>query len=455
MANEALVRKSTLAIKKELSFNADPVAESGNVIRVADFELDGEYDQESYTEISNTKDGTPELRGASKAPGNISINMRASGAEGTAPEGDVLYEGSFGTKKTSTADVVGASASTTAIPVADASHFHVNDVLACIIPTVTTFTVDTGSTTTTIELTSVTGLAVGDIVQVPNGDGTALIEAVEITGINATDKNITISPAVTTVPEVATTVKKASIEFTRVTALDTDTDVLTVSPALSAAPDRYTDLRSSVNYQFSLSDLPSFWIDLWRGDVVHEEYGGNKVDSLEINFETGKVIVPKFSFNGVSFNKETGSYGLGAPSFNDEVPVVAKNMRVLIGGSSHNCDKFSFKISNEIYDDKDLTTDGIGQKIHTARTVEGSFSELYRSLAIYTAFKNDTQSTAIIVCGRDGKVTAGNAIVLIVPAMRYIKTPITKDNNLFKYDVSYKAMNGLVGSEDAAVLAFL
>ena len=189
--------------------------------------------------------------------------------------------------------------------------------------------------------------------------------------------------------------------------------------------------------------------------MVHEEYGGNKIDSLEINFETGKVIVPKFSFNGVSFDKEMAAYGLGTPAFNDEVPVVAKNMILTIGGTSHQCDKFGFKISNEIYDDKDLTTDGIGAKIHTGRTVEGSFSELFRSLAVYTAFKNDTNSTAVIVCGRNGKVTAGNAIVLIVPAMRYTKVPIKADNNIFKYDVTYKAQNGQLGYEDCAVLGFL
>ena len=257
MANEALVRKSTLAIKKETTFNTDPTVASTDVVRVADFDIDGEYEEEKYTEISNTKDGTPELRGASKVPGSVSINMRASGAEGTAPEGSALYEGAFGLVETSTADVVGASASTTAIPVADGSHFHVNDILACIIPTATTFTVDTGSTTTVIELTSVTGLAVGDIIQVPNGAGTALIEAVEITVINTTNKSVTVSPAVTTAPEAATTVKKASIEFTRVTALTTDTDILTVSPALSAAPDQYTDIRAGVNYKFTLSDLPS------------------------------------------------------------------------------------------------------------------------------------------------------------------------------------------------------
>lgn len=455
MANEALVRKSTLAIKKESTFNTDPTVESTNVIRVADFDIDGEYDQEKYTEISNTKDGTPELRGASKVPGSISINMRAADTEGTAPEGDALYEGAFGSKVTSTADVVGSGASTTSIPVTDASHFHVNDIVACIIPTVTTFTTDTGSTKTTVELTSVTGLAVGDIIQVPNGDGSALIEAVEITAVNTTDKNVTVSPALTGAPDAGGTVKKASIEFTRVTALNTETDVLTVSPALSAAPDRHTDLRAGVFYKFTLDELPSLWIELWRGDVVHEEYGGNKIDSLEINFETGKVIVPKFSFNGVSFDKEAGTYGLGTPSFNSEVPVVAKNMTLTIGGSSHQCDKFSFKISNEIYDDKDLTTDGIGAKIHTGRTVEGSFSELYRSLSIYTAFKNDTNSSAVIVCGANGKVTTGNAIVLIIPNMRYIKTPVKADNDLFKYDVSYKAMNGLLGNEDSAILGFL
>lgn len=453
MANEATVRKSTLAIKKEATFNTDPVVTSANVIRVSDFDLDGEYDQESYTEIRNSKDGTPKLRGAGKAPGNISINMRAAITEGDAPEGDQLFEGAFGLKEVSTADTVGADSTTELINVSSGLHFNENDVLACIIPTATTFTTDSGSTTSVIELTSVTGLSIGDIVQVPNGDGSSLIEATEIVGIDPTALNITVSPVLSAAPDAAMTVKKASIEFTRISGIATN--ALSISPALSTAPDQHTDLRAGVTYKFTLDELPSYWIDLWRGDVIHEQYGGNKVESMEINFETGKVVVPKFGFGGVYFDKELASYGLGTPSFSGDLPVVAKQMVLTIGGTSHRCDKLGFKITNTIYNDMDLTTDGIGDKLHTGRTVDGSFSELFRSLAVYTAFKNDTNSTAVVVCGLNGKVTTGKAIALIIPAMRFSKVPIKAENDVYKYDVTYEAQNGLAGSEDCAVLSFL
>lgn len=453
MANEILVKSSVVSVKKEGTFGVDPTADATNVIRVADIEVDDEYEKESWDEIANTKDSKADLWGNEKTPGSIKLNMRASGTAGTAPEGDPLYECAFGEKHAYTGSTVAASSDTDTINVdaGDGSNFAVNDIIACIVPTATTFTTGSGSTTTSIVLTATTGLAVGDIVQVPNSDGTALIEATEVTVVAS--GSITVSPALTAAPDASMTVKKAGIEFTRVTAITTD--ALTVAPALSAAPDTYSQIRSGVTYKCTLSDLPSFFLDFWRGNVVHETYGGNKESEFSLDIQSGKIIQPSFTFEGIIGTKTLAAYGLGTPTFNSEIPIVAVSQNIKLGGSTVRCDKFAIKVANEIYDDQDISTSGIVAKIHTGRTVSGSFSSLYRSLDFFTAFKNHTSVAGVIALGEGGSLMKGKAVAIILPKMRYEETPLKATDKLYQYDVTYKAENSEVGQEDSICMAFL
>ena len=456
MANEALVKKSIVAVKKESKFNTDPTISSTNVIRVAEINVNDEYEQIKWDEVVNTKDEMPALRGAESVSGDITINMRSCATEGAAPEGDVLYECALGSKSQSTASTCAASCTTTLIKVkaGDGSKFAVGDALAVIIPTATTYTTTSGSTTTVIKFANdPADFAIGDVVQVPNGAGTSLIEATQITAIDHSAKTITVSPALTGAPDSGVTVKKATIEVTWITSKSTDD--LSISPTLSAAPDQYTDLRAGTFYKFTLNDLPSFWLTYWRGDVVEENYGGNKISQLEMDLTIGQIVKPKFTFGGVSCTKASGSYSLGSPTLTSGYPLVAMSQSIKIGGTTYNCDRFNLRITNEIYDDKDITSSGIKQKIHTGRKVEGSFSLLHRSLDIYEMFKNETTAEAVIIIGRNGFVT-GQCVALRIPKMKFVKTPVGADNKLFKYDVSWEADIGTVGSEDTITsLAFL
>lgn len=369
----AVVKKSTIAIKKEATYGTDPTVASANVIRVESFDFDPNYDEIAVNEIRNTKDKLPTLPGKFTATGNIGLLLRGSSTAGTAPEGDPLFECAVGAKNTSTAS-----------------------------------TTTTGSTTTSIVLVASggAGFAVGDAIRVNNP-----------------------------IPEV-----------TWITAKSTDT--LTVSPALAVAPATGVAVGAGVHYKPSLVELPSFWSVLWRGDMVRENYGGNKVDSFDLDIGTGAICTAKFGFKGIKMTgPTTESYGLGTPTFNSLNPLVGVKQTIKIGGSAIKVDKIACGIKNEIFDREDVTSDGISDRIHTGRVIEGSFSVLYESADIFNAFKNRTDNEAVLLLSNDGGLTAGQIVAIKIPKMRYTKAKIGQDNALFKYDVSFTA--NITNGEDA------
>lgn len=444
--SEALVMATTYAVKVETNYAVDPTLASANVIQVESCTADPAWDSVTPNEVANTKDKSTSIRTGKSGAGIISLNMRGCVTPGTAPEGDPLYECAIGVKNTNTATTAAAACTTTTINVkaGEGSNAAVGDAVAIVCPTATTYTTDTGSSVTSIVFTaSPVNFSVGDIIQVPNVAGTTLIEPTRITAIDYVAKTATVSPALTAAPNAAMTVKKVTIDVTWITVIATD--AWTVSPAVTAAPDQYTRIRAGVHYKLTINDLKSFWLSLWRGNITREDYGGNKIDSMEFDITQGGVIVPKFTFKGSYTYAVAQAYGLGAPSLNTLDPLVGVSQTIKIGGTSVECDKFQFRINNGIYDKKAVTSQGISKRIQTKRAVEGSFDVLYESAAFQTAFENDTTAEAKVIMGRYGFIN-GNCVAIRIPKMRYVKVPVTADNDLWKYSIGWEAAR-TAGSE--------
>lgn len=449
---EALVMTSTCAVKKETNYGEDPTLKSTDVIRIAGTpDLNPDYDMVDPAEIANTKDVSTEIRTGKFCTGSISINMRGSGTSGSAPEGDCLYEAAIGVKSTNAADVCGAASTTTAIVVADDTKFHVGDAIAVICPTLTTGTTAADSTATLIKLVSAANFNIGDVIQVPNADGAALIEATRVIGKSGND--LTVFPALTAAPNAAQTIKKATIGITWVTDITAATNTLTVSPAVTAAPEQYTRIRAGVHYKLTTADLPSLWLSYWRGNITREDYGGLKIDSMEFDVSSGGIIVPKFSFKGNYSFHETEAYGLGTPTFNTLDPLVGMSQTLIMGGSTVEADKFQFRINNTIYDRKSITTEGITKRIQTKRRVEGSFSVLYEDSGFQDDFENDQTAEAILIMGRNGFMP-GHVMALRIPALRYLKVPVNADSDLWKYEITWQAQRTL-GEDSITSLSVL
>jgi hypothetical protein len=454
--SEALLKKSTLAVKEESSYGVDPTIAVGNVIRFESIDIGPKYDSIDVDEVRNTKDTQPKLRGQETDPATIGILLRGCATSGTAPEGDPLYTCAMGTKVASAASVVGVGSSTTSIVLASGhgAHYLVNQGILIPCPTLVTGAVKTSGGTQTVNSIEMAAgdeanFAVGDII----GVATAASErsVTRITAINTTAHTMAVSPAMTHEAQDAATVTKLSLEGTRITVIATDT--LTVSPAVSAAPVQYDPIRAGVHYMLTTAELPSFWAEYWRGDLRKEAYAGHKIDSMELDLTAGQKVVAKFSSMGLSMAKTAGACSLSPITFNAAEPLVAQSQVVKIDGTLVPCDKFTFRLTNKIYDRKDITTPGISKRIQMSREITGSFSVVYEDDTIYDAFMADTRCEALLVVGRLGLIN-GNCIILSVPLLKYTDVPMNLDDQIYKYDATWMGEASSTGEDSIGAVSF-
>ena len=253
------------------------------------------------------------------------------------------------------------------------------------------------------------------------------------------------------VGDAITVVISAALEVTWITAL-AGADV-TCSPALSATPATSAAVKNvGVHYSLSTTELKSFWTSFWRGDIVREDSPGCKVSKLEMNFSTGELIVPKFSFSAKKTNVGvTEAYGLGAPSYDTADVLVASNMKVRVGGATYDCSNVAFAIDNTQAKRQAVTTSGITKILRTERKITGSFSLLYESKGIEDAMRAATKSELVLFAGS----VAGNLFAVRFPQIRYTDVPKSVADGLYQYDVSFQAgMNACVGESEMTSLVF-
>lgn len=232
------------------------------------------------------------------------------------------------------------------------------------------------------------------------------------------------------------------------------TDDLTVSPALSAAPPASRAVGAGVHFKTTLSELPSLWIEYWRGDITHYKFKGNKVDNLSLDFSAGKIIEPKFSIQGQAISAiATAAYGLGTPAYDSGLPHVARYMKAMLAGTTVPLSNVSISLDNDNPRLTDITQMGTRNIVHVGRKITGSFSLYYEDKAIEDAFRAGTNAELIAASSTGGtNLVLGNTYGLRLPKIKYTKASKTKDNGMFKYDVSFEAQ--LTVGEDVIFTSF-
>lgn len=288
------------------------------------------------------------------------------------------------------------------------------------VSTASTTHATTACTTTTLELVTSggAGFKVGDAVLINGADLTVAVSGVEVAWVTSiTDDELTVSPAFSSVPKISVAV------------------------------------GAGVHYKLGKNDLKSFYMKYWQGDANLYASSGCKVQSVSIGMTTGEIIKPAFAFMAKDTKAPTDeAYSLGAPSYDDQDPLVALMMAVRIAGVTYHVSDLSIELANEIYKRTSVTTSGIQKGIRTARTVSGSFSLLYENKDIEDAFRADTTAELIAVAGD----TAGNVFGLRLGKIRYTETPVSVDSGLFKYDVSFEAeMTAATGEDEVSSYSFL
>lgn len=268
-------------------------------------------------------------------------------------------------------------------------------------------------TTTTFSLTAATGFADGDAITVVTTNGT---EAVFITGL--TGVAVTCSPALSVAPAVGAAVKNIGVKYTLIS-----------------------------------GDHKSFWMSYWFGNAIRRNVPGNKINKLSLDFSTGKLINPSFSFDSQKTQApitESCSF-LGSATFDTANPLVATNMGVTIGGVTYPVESCKVELDLPQYKRQAVTGSGISNIIRAGkRKVTGSFSLLYENSTVETALRAGTKGDLILICNGG----LGNIYAVRMPAIKYLKAPISSDNGLYKLDVTFQCTMATVSSSQVGESEF-
>lgn len=439
MATTALLKASALVLMPSHATTGDPVPADGRLIEVSGApEFSDSYETIERNVVRQAFSTYAPLRGLETTSATVNLELHGSGSYNVAPESSLLYKSVFGAL---------------AGPVTGETWEKVDDVLS------TTLTGDVIATVTEITstspkiyemvlpFTSVTGFQVGFPVRV------------HIAGVIKTIGFIT------------------AINTLDVTIITENTVALATGDTVDCG---YLFLLRNVDETQVLA-TPESNVDYHRGDIVKEAWTGLTATSFDVDFSTGQVCLPAFTFEGaeVGYSDSGDSYtGYSASDYTGinttfdsatTSPLVVQLADVFLYDQTNTTyfqeciSNVQFSITNEVFKKQCIATTGIGEVIRTSRTVTGSLNTFYTGKEFQEAFKEDTQYTlraifnyAASLDSSGDKVfgtAAGNIIAVSCPQIKFSEVNVSEDTGIFKYDSSFSA-EPLEG-DDEIVVSFL
>lgn len=324
------------------------------------------------------------LQGQETSSGTISIEI--SGDDDTyGLNGDLLYKNAFGYRV----------ARTTATTVASASS------------------------SSSLTLTSASGLEVAQALKVTLGTGD---EFVTITSISGND--IEIDPALSSAP----------------------TGTEPVVGLLTYLVNKPSDNVASLAIRENLSDSTG-------GDTVDYTYKGSVITDATLNFPVADVATADFSVGGAGFVSDNPGTTVTVPC--DLVtPVVGKNAELTVLGVDYEAQDVSLNLTSEVTDIQSLTSDGIANKLAVTRAVSMNFRTEYVGDSNVNTLKAGTKGSMHLQL-RDGGSTSPVIVGVYAPSVKFRTVTRSEDGNIL-YDniVADLISNGCADNENAVTLYF-
>ncbi len=449
----ATERKSTLALKTELTALTGTVASSGTALTGTGTAFDTELSAGDV--IGNATNGyrtVVSVTDATHCAVDSAFTANLSGA--------TLKKQSFGVDPTvAAADVIEFVDFTLEADRAEIQRNAVNRSFDELVPVMGAQTVGgniqielhgSGTAGVAPESDPMWEAAIGEKSSSTAGTTTAGSTTTNIKLATGNGANFKVGQHIILDPTVA---GSGAYEVSRITAITTDD--LTVSPAFSLAPPTGRAVGAGVHYKPTVTELHSLWVQFWRGDITLETFKGCKVATLALDFQSSQTINPTFTLDGKEMPSPTSAaYGLGATTEDAGEVHVARWMVVKMGGTLYPVSKVSISVANELYKRQDVSTSGIKSIIRTKRTVSGSFDMLYENKDVEAAFNAGTTAELMVVSSEGSEaLTLGNTFVLSCPKIKYTKAGKGKDSGLYSYNITFKAAR--TSGEDSIFVSFL
>ncbi len=226
---------------------------------------------------------------------------------------------------------------------------------------------------------------------------------------------------------------------------------------------------------------PESNVDYHRGNIVKERWTGLAGTSFDIDFSTGQVCLPAFTFEGAEVGYSDSGDGYSGYAAGDYTginttfdsantsPLVVQLADVFMYNQTSSTyfqeciSNVQISISNEVFKKQCIATLGIGEVIRTSRAVTGSLNTFYTGKDFQEAFKADTQYSlraifnyAASLDASGDKVfntAAGNIVAISCPQIKFSDVSVSEDTGIFKYDSAFSAEPN--EGDDELILAFL
>jgi len=238
-----------------------------------------------------------------------------------------------------------------------------------------------------------------------------------------------------------------------------------------------------------VSKTPEVNVDYYRGDITREGWTGFSSTNFEVDFSTGQVCLPSFSFegaevgysdstdSGANYEYATSNYSPatnGTFDSSNTAPLVVQLADIFMqekpttGSTSdtffQECiSNIQVSVSNEVYKKQCIATLGIGETLRTSRAATGSLNTFYTSKAFSEAFRENTKyrlmglfnyASGLAASGnKEFNDDPGNIVALSIPQLQFSDVSVAEDSGIFKYDSSFSCEP--IDGDDELVLAFL
>jgi hypothetical protein len=312
----------------------------------------------------------------------LTVEAKANSVAGVTPEAGLLFEACLGATRSNTNSIT----------------------------TITT------TNLTTIPVSAITGLAVGDVVMFKDSNG------------------YHITP------------------LTAVAANGTNDDTVTCLIPFAVAPASNTAIEKSTSFYGANSGHPSLTVTTYLEDALKMQSAGCRVASLSLDgFETGGIASFNFGLNGTGYDESVAASGLTA-SFSGATPPLVLEACVYKDGTAIPVTALSWSVENTLA--QKLSTcaaNGIlGQKI-TQRVVSGSFTPYMdtTSVALFDDFDANTQFS---ICGflSNPGASAGQkkeVIGFYLPVCIITAAPHSDADGLMQYNLEFSTGPDAAGSQ--------
>jgi len=222
-----------------------------------------------------------------------------------------------------------------------------------------------------------------------------------------------------------------------------------ITPASEIYIADVADTGTATAYLFGTTTTPtkSLTIKEFIGVDKSMTTTGNVVESIKISLPTADVCSVSFSVSGISFTSNNTDTKL-VPTCSNVLPYLGKSAVFKFDGVTVNATDVSIDITNEVYNEEALVSDGYVSKVITGKKVSGSFTVLFENYDMLTKFQNSVDGSLYV------ELTQGsNKFAVYIPKLRLTSFSKSVNNGVWSQSVDFDCLQDCAVGVEPIIIA--